>query len=667
MLGSSTLVEQLDFAHDNFLRPNGHGGYIIRQSDLSSWSYCPLRKHYEDRARVDPEAPQPATLSATEYGTVLHYVLMNMEQAVHEGADNALEQAIVSFEHYWQPENIGAIASRITEWLPRQTYGGLRERGRNTIKAYYDLLREDDSILLALEYTFAVPLQLGDRLHTLTGTIDRLSLRRQNRKPYLSLDDFKGLALDTPLPTPTGWTTMGAVEVGDDLLGANGRSTKVTAKSQIHHRPCYRVIFDDSSSVVADNVHLWTVQHGPVQSMTTSTLSTTGVRQLLADGQVVRIPNADALDLPEADLPIDPYLLGAWLGDGNRGRGVISKPDQELFDRIEARGHRLGKTYIDPRTAGCQTRTILGLQHDLIAAGYLGHKEVPAIYQRGSKQQRLDLLRGLMDTDGSWNRKRRRAVFSNCNKALAESVRELVVSLGWKATVFACQREGYGKTVAVYDVCFTPVGTNPFSLSRKADLVDTLDYSETQKPNRRQIVSVTEVPPVPTQCIQVDAEDSLYLCGEQMVPTHNTGKQVTFLRHNQQGHAYAYASTQRAFWEGWPESGIGELETFDPEQITRLEDLFSSWSYRLHSGSSGEWRLAARRFRWINLKDLKYVDGGWRNERDYARLLLAVDGYIRASEAGAYPPNLKGEPCAFCSFRKTCGGVGLPDENAGQP
>ena len=91
----------------------------------------------------------------------MHYVLMNMELAFHEGADNALEQALVSFEHYWQPENIGAVASPITEWLPRQTYGGLRERGRQAIKAYHDLLKGDDSKLLALEYQFAVPLEIS--------------------------------------------------------------------------------------------------------------------------------------------------------------------------------------------------------------------------------------------------------------------------------------------------------------------------------------------------------------------------------------------------------------------------------------------------------------------------------------------------------------------------
>ena len=332
-----SLVSELEFAHDNYLRPNGHGGYIIRQSDLSSWSYCPLRKFYEDRARADENAAQPEALSATEYGTVMHYVLMNMEQAVHEGADNALEQALASFEHYWQPENISAIATPITEWLPRQTYGGLRERGRITIKAYYELLQGDDSVLLALEYQFAIPVELGGRLHTLTGTVDRISVRRQSRKPYISADDFK------------------------------------------------------------------------------------------------------------------------------------------------------------------------------------------------------------------------------------------------------------------------------------------------------------------------------------------TGKQVTYLRHNQQGHAYAFATTQRAFWEGWPESGLGELETFDSEAIGRLEDLFSSWGYALHSGSHGELPLASRRFRWINLQDIKYVDGGWRTDRDYARLLLGIDGYIRSCEAGAYHPNLKGEPCKFCSFRKTCGGVGLPAENAGAP
>src|SRR5690606_30382450 len=66
----------------------------------------------------------------------------------------------------------------------------------------------------------------------------------------------KALALDTPLPTPTGWTTMGEVSVGDDLLGADGRPTRVVAATEVLvDRPCYEVEFSDGTVLVADEHH----------------------------------------------------------------------------------------------------------------------------------------------------------------------------------------------------------------------------------------------------------------------------------------------------------------------------------------------------------------------------------------------------------------------------
>jgi len=77
----------------------------------------------------------------------------------------------------------------------------------------------------------------------------------------------KALALDTPLPTPTGWTTMGDVAVGDELLGADGRSTRVVAATEVMFgRPCYEVEFSDGTTIVADGQHLWSTTRGVVET-----------------------------------------------------------------------------------------------------------------------------------------------------------------------------------------------------------------------------------------------------------------------------------------------------------------------------------------------------------------------------------------------------------------
>lgn len=175
------------------LTPNEHGGYVIRQSDLASWSRCQRQKVYYEEAKENPDAPQPQALSATVYGSVLHYALMMLEKLNHAGRTDALNIAIATFEQYWDPANTELLdgVGKIERWLPRQTYGGLRERGRAALEAYYKVLTKEDSKLLALEYPFEVPLRINDRLHTLQGTVDRLSIRKWYGTPYLSIDDYK--------------------------------------------------------------------------------------------------------------------------------------------------------------------------------------------------------------------------------------------------------------------------------------------------------------------------------------------------------------------------------------------------------------------------------------------------------------------------------------------
>lgn len=659
----------LTLAHGNFLRPNGHGGYLVRQSDLSSWSRCQLQKYYYDLAASDPDAQQPEELSATNYGTVYHFVSLNMELRMQEGAEDALQQALRLWDHYWDPVNISAVpgATWPTQWIGRQTYMGLKERGRQSLRIHHDMLAADKSYKLALEYQFAVPIEVNGRLHTLTGTVDRLAIRvHSNRKPYVALDDNKGLWIGTPLPTPTGWTTMGDVKTGDQLLGADGHPVTITEKHGVCQRDAYKVTFEDHSSIICDNVHLWDVMVAGKRYV----LDPLELQELLHQGKAVNVRNAAPIRGEPYDFPIDPYVLGVWLGDGNRARGVITSADPEIFREIEDRLYELGTPQIDSRS-GVESRTILGLQAQLDRLGILGAKSVPQEYLRAPWRQRLDLLRGLMDSDGCWHKSRRHAVFSNTDETLVEAVRELVVSMGWKARVWTVQKSGFGIEGTTFQVTFTPVDHNPFLLARKADLVNTLGYGRDARARRRRITSVQQIPTVATQCIRVDAPDSLFLAGEQMVPTHNTGKKPSFLRWNNQGTAYAYASTTPEFWTGWQDSGMGALEVFDAETIDRLDHLFSSHGYALHSGSPAHRErglpLASRRFRWIDLRDMKFSDGGWRTQQDYERLRHVIDSYIRACEAEIYSVNLTADVCQYCPFRKGCAGVGLPEPQAGAP
>lgn len=356
-----------------------------------------------------------------------------------------------------------------------------------------------------------------------------------------TLVDWKGLALDTPLPTPTGWTTMGDVKTGDLLIGSDGRPCKVLGKSEIHHRPCYRITFDDGQTVVADNEHLWAVLAGQGGREVTKVLNTEeiGGTLKLGNGQSrYRIANAAPLELKEGDLPLDPYVLGCWLGDGTVGTGRISKPDAEMFSHIERRGFEVGPAAVGTSEKGSPTRTVRGLIGHLKACGVASEKFIPAAYLRGSRQQRLDLLRGLMDTDGTWNKARRKAVFEVTDERLAYSVYELAVSLGQRPVVNEVRRRGFGKEVTAYMVSFTPVGgLNPFLSSTKADRVDVTFEA---RGRQRVIKSVDAIETVPTQCIKVDSPDSTYLCTKGMIVTHNTTDMKKLVNYQKQAGPGSY-------------------------------------------------------------------------------------------------------------------------------
>ena len=181
-----------------------------------------------------------------------------------------------------------------------------------------------------------------------------LALAESPNKEYVVVNQppgvGKALALDTPIATPNGWTTQGEIQVGDELFDENGNICRVTAKSEIfYNRRCYEVKTDDGASVIADENHEWSVRlhgtgqykaiakpdyvgkTGPKPSKDGRQIHTT---EFLAKSRAkkAQLQLAQSLDLPDASLPIDPYVLGVWLGDGNSdGARITTHPDAEKF------------------------------------------------------------------------------------------------------------------------------------------------------------------------------------------------------------------------------------------------------------------------------------------------------------------------------------------------
>lgn len=308
----------------------------------------------------------------------------------------------------------------------------------------------------------------------------------------------KALALDTPLPTSTGWTTMGSVSVGDQLLGADGAPVAVVAATEImHDRPCYEVQFSDGTMLVADAKHQWRLADGRV-----------GTTESLVGSVDLEIPAHGGFQLPEQDFPVRPYVLGAWLTAGDPTDGGMHGPE-DLRTLLELEG--VGPV-VDEALAG-----------ELADLGVWDDHEVPDAYLRGSEQQRRSLLAGLLDAAGTVADDG--TIRLPLGEPMSVRVRELVLSLGYPCAAAPSRESGADEaTVLEFDSGADEV----FRLGRKNAL---------HKQNRPSIASrartisgIRAVDSVPVRCVEVDAADHLYLAGRSMIPTHNSTLGLDFAR-----------------------------------------------------------------------------------------------------------------------------------------
>ncbi|MEP6760518.1 MAG: replicative DNA helicase [Sporichthyaceae bacterium] len=316
----------------------------------------------------------------------------------------------------------------------------------------------------------------------------------------------KALALDTLLPTPDGWTTMSEVSVGDQLLGADGRPTTVVAATPVMlDRCCYEVVFSDGSTIVADAEHGWLTDTRASRPSVKTTEQIAG--SMHRDGSKIgrrhRVRNAAALALPDVDLPIAPYALGAWLGEGciRAGRFTSSDPEIAMYLGIEVAEVRAEDRLQDLRV--------------------LGEKHIPASYLRASEAQRRELLAGLLDTDGTVTAGGS-VQFAVTSQRLAMDTRELIVSLGYRCGLSTKRVKGRRESSSTAYILTFSTNDDVFRLECKRLVHKERRSGRDAKIGSRYIVDVRHVASVPVRCVQVDNAEHLYLAGQAMVPTHNS-------------------------------------------------------------------------------------------------------------------------------------------------
>jgi phage terminase large subunit-like protein len=351
---------------------------------------------------------------------------------------------------------------------------------------------------------------------------------RRYRTAYIEVPRKNGKALDvdTPVPTPDGWKRHEDLVPDDLVFDPDGNPTKVLAVTEAYIGECYTVKFSDNTSIIAHANHEWVTERSWFTKRARGSraklpvVTTAEIKETLRCGKrgdlVHRVPVAAPLNLRERNLLVDPYALGVWLGDGATAGARLTCADEDILTELVRRGYT-----VEPYSK--QYSYLIGRGHfqiELRRIGVLGNKHIPHEYLRSSYRQRLDLLRGLLDTDGYVTKRGQCELVLTNHKLFWDAV-ELIRSLGHKPTISIDRAKLNGKDCGPrYRARFCGYADEPVVLmQRKAARLKAKPKDRTRA-HTRQIVSVEPVGERLVNCIQV--QGGIYLAGDAMVPTHNS-------------------------------------------------------------------------------------------------------------------------------------------------
>lgn len=332
----------------------------------------------------------------------------------------------------------------------------------------------------------------------------------------------KSLEENTQILTLDGWKRHGDLRVDDYVFGPDGLPKRVVGCSPNYYEESASVRFDDGSEIVSGYAHEWVVERDKCSSSTGWNRIREPIivetKDLIHGGRPDRIRNCKAIYQPYRQLPIDPYIFGAWLGDGSSGNGYLNVSHEDI-EHFKQYGTISRVEKPDDRRKQPFYRVLVpDLQFKLRALMVLNNKHIPDNYLFSDATSRIALLQGLLDTDGHVD-KYGMIFFSNNNEQIIDAAYHLAASFGAKPVKSARYSTLNGKRFGPhYRITFTsPKGFDFFRLERKQKKVR---QSEKDRSFCRYVKSVTSVGKRITKCIQV--EGGVYLAGKNLVPTHNS-------------------------------------------------------------------------------------------------------------------------------------------------
>jgi hypothetical protein len=363
----------------------------------------------------------------------------------------------------------------------------------------------------------------------------------------------KAQPLDAKVLTPDGYVDMGSLSVGDLVFAQNGKPTKVVGVFPQGKKEIYKIKFSDGTSTECCGDHLWHTttsydrnyrvkKSGETfkQKRAGSVKTTDEIRNsLFVPGRINHaVPICEPIQFSTKELFLDPYIMGILLGDGclvqktsfsTKDIEIVNKISEKLPNGFAVKKVESSQCEYSIVSEGSHVNKITNFIRDLKLNVKSAFKFIPKEYLLGDIDQRTDLLRGLMDSDGTISNNKTQTAshesFCSISQDLIDGVKFLVQSLGGTATITEPQQSYYynqdgekvlGQDYFVAHLNFNP-NINPFLLPRKSQRY----IPKTKYPPHRYIIDVEKVSEKECQCIMVEDESHLYLTNDFIV-THNT-------------------------------------------------------------------------------------------------------------------------------------------------
>lgn len=464
----------------------------------------------------------------------LYFITENKETEAYLNLLNALK---VNYENLGDEENAVKWAKEVEKFVINSNHNYPREQ-EYLLGSYDTRARFGDfrAYCIALEWKRPIEKQFflpRKRILEKHGLIQAIQDLIDGKLDFLFVSlpprIGKNLSNSTPILTKNGWKRHGDLQVGDYVLNDKGRFVKVLATSPEYPCNC-RVTFSNGEHIDCHENHEWVVndKHGEkIKNMETKEM----IGKLRDNYQPntthnhfrFRVPLKEPILGEYKELPVEPYSLGVWLGDGTNRKNCITidKNDKIIAETIN-KYYPISVLYIH-KTYGTYNYYFTGLRQalqklDMCYSRKTSIKHIPDIYLTSSLEQRLQLLAGLLDTDGTLIKKEHRYHYSTTEKQLMEDFVSLISTFGWRCSVSECDPKLSTPRIQgkkrVYTIGFNPTFEIPCKLERK-------QLHEFSKLRRISITSIEKIENCEMgKCIQV--EGGIYLAGKTLLPTHNS-------------------------------------------------------------------------------------------------------------------------------------------------